>query len=223
MPTVNSCPALGIANALPRCVPFGLFIALLGLSSLVEEPWLIAVRSILVAAVLLWYWPRYTELRNAAPARAVDWALAGAAGMAVFVAWTLLDHRLIGGGRSSGFTPLLADGGMDWLLALVRLAGFALVVPVMEELFWRSFLLRWIDQQDFLSYAPSQISLRAVLISSALFSLEHNQWVAGALASLVYSALYIRSGNLWVPVAAHAVTNLALGVWIISTGNWQFW
>lgn len=209
--------------AFSRCAPFALFIALLAASSFLDEPWLVVARNFVVGGLLLFYWPRYVELHSAAPARFFHWLAAVACGLAVFVAWTLLDHDVIVATRSPGFAPVLADGRIDWRLALLRLAGFALVVPVMEELFWRSFLLRWLEQHDFLSFSPSRIGLRAVLITSVLFALEHNQWLAGALASIVYSALYIRSGNLWVPVAAHALTNLVLGGWIIRTGNWHFW
>jgi hypothetical protein len=106
---------------------------------------------------------------------------------------------------------------------LLRLAGAALVVPLMEELFWRSFLLRWVQSQQFLDLAPVQIGLRAILISSVLFGLEHNLWLAGIVAGLAYAWLYRASGNLWPPIIAHAITNLILGVWVLSTGNWQFW
>jgi CAAX prenyl protease-like protein len=61
------------------------------------------------------------------------------------------------------------------------------------------------------------------MITTVLFGVEHNQWLAGAIAGAAYNWLYMRSGNLWVPVCAHALTNAALGVWIIATGNWQFW
>lgn len=219
--TVQVIP-IASSPAFARCLPFGLFIALLALSSIVVQPWLVIVRNLLVASVLLFYWKYYVELR-VLPARRSDWFLALTSGVAVFVAWTLLDHDWIVTGGAPGFRPLLPTGEVDWLMAALRLVGFALVVPVMEELFWRSFLLRWLEQHEFLSFPPSRVGLRALVITAALFALEHNQWVAGAVASIVYSALYMRSGNLWVPIAAHTVTNLALGTWVIWTRNWQFW
>jgi len=97
------------------------------------------------------------------------------------------------------------------------------VVPLMEELFWRSFLLRWIQQTDFLALAPMQIGLRAILIGSVLFGIEHSLWLAGIVAGLAYAWLYRASGNLWPPIVAHAVTNFSLGVWVLHSGQWQFW
>ena len=114
-------------------------------------------------------------------------------------------------------------GRIDVVLATLRLAGAALVVPLMEELFWRSFLARWIDAQNFLSQAPRRLSFKAIGITSVLFALEHRLWFAGLLAGLLYGWVYRRTGSLWVPVIAHAVTNGALGIWVLRTGSWQFW
>ena len=43
------------------------------------------------------------------------------------------------------------------------------------------------------------------------------------IAGLAYAWLYVRTGTLWAPVIAHAVTNGALGAWVVATGRWQFW
>jgi uncharacterized protein len=105
----------------------------------------------------------------------------------------------------------------------VRLAGAALLVPLLEELFWRSFLMRWVQQPVFESLAPARVGLRAVVITTFLFMLAHTLWLAAILAGLAYAWLYIRTGRLWTAVIAHAVTNGALGAWVVMTGNWQFW
>jgi CAAX prenyl protease-like protein len=93
----------------------------------------------------------------------------------------------------------------------------------MEELFWRSFLLRWIDSRDFLSWDPRKATFLAFALSSALFASEHSLWFAGLAAGIAYTWVYIRSGNLWIPIVSHAVTNGTLGLWILATGNWRFW
>jgi hypothetical protein len=98
-----------------------------------------------------------------------------------------------------------------------------LVVPVMEELFWRSLVMRWIDQRDFLAADPRRATLAAFLISSGLFALEHTLWLAGLLAGLAYAWLYRRTGNLRVAIASHALTNGLLGAWILATHDWRYW
>jgi len=217
-----------------RAAPFLVFIALLMLGSAlpadfsvlglpVPKAWIILGRGIAIALLLAWFWRGYTELRRPGSSRPSDWLLAVAAGIAVFVAWVWLDQDWAVLSRAPGFAPDRAGGGIDWWQALTRLAGLALVVPVMEELFWRSLVLRWIERHDFLSLDPKQVGLRAFLITTALFSVEHDRWFAGAIAGAVYNWLYMRSGNLWVPIVAHAVTNGVLGAWILYTGRWEFW
>ena len=115
--------------------------------------------------------------------------------------------------------PVFLDVG----LVIVRLAGAALIVPVMEELFWRSFLLRWIHHPSFLSVDPKGVGLKPLLASSVLFASEHRLWFAGLLAGLAYAWLYKKTGNLWVPILAHAVTNGLLGAYVLTTGSWAFW
>ena len=93
----------------------------------------------------------------------------------------------------------------------------------MEELFWRSFVLRWVAHPKFLDVFPDKIGLRALLISSVLFGLEHTLWLAGIVAGLVYGWLYMKTKNLWMSVLAHATTNGCLGLWVLYTGRWGYW
>jgi CAAX prenyl protease-like protein len=217
-----------------RCAPFALFIAFIAFAAappdlLAHMPfdlrWIPASRGIFVAATLVLLWPVFHELRGRANRPSIRDALLGIVfGLAVFVLWVNLDQHWATLGTTQGFDPRSDEGaGFDWSLALARLLGLAFVVPVMEELFWRSFLLRWLERADFVTVEPASVGARAILISSLLFALEHNQWIAGAIAGFAYNWLYIRTGNLWVPIIAHAVTNAVLGAWILATGQWQFW
>ncbi|MFZ3223471.1 MAG: CAAX prenyl protease-related protein [Rugosibacter sp.] len=213
-----------------RTVPFALYIVFLALTPQVQKlfpgwdaRWFYAVQIGAVLAVLAVFARSYVELFAPVAVRARDWALAVGVGIAVFIAWINLDLPWATLGETQGFAPTRADGTLNWALVAVRIFGAAAVVPIMEELFWRSFILRWIDRSDFLRLAPAMVSLRAILISSLLFGVEHDLWFAGLLAGLAYAWLYMRSGSLWPPIAAHALTNLLLGLWIVQTSHWQFW
>jgi CAAX prenyl protease-like protein len=214
-------------DAFYRIAPFALFIAFLAAGSFIESPWPPALRGLAVAALLAAFWRHYGELRPVPGLTRVGprlWLLSIISGLAVFGVWITLDSGwAVVGDMGRGFAPLRADGSIDWLLAGLRLFGMALVVPVMEELFWRSFLMRWIDRRDFLAMDPRQASFGAFALSSALFALEHPQWLAGLIAGVVYTWLYKKTGNLRVPIISHAVTNGTLGLWILATGNWRFW
>lgn len=146
-----------------------------------------------------------------------------ATGLAVFAAWITFDWSWAAFESGPGLAPLDARGHVDAGLVAAKLAGLVLVVPVMEELFWRSLVMRWIDRRDFLALDPRAASLAAVALSSALFALEHTLWLAGLAAGAAYALLYRASGNLWSAVAAHATTNAALAAYILATGRWDLW
>lgn len=201
-----------------RAAPFAAFIVLLAVF-----PHLWWLRGLAAALLLALFWRHYTELRaSRLEPRAV--MISVAVGLAVFGAWIALDQpwaRL--GGEGAGYSPLTAEGGVDWPRALARLAVMAAVVPVMEELFWRSFLMRWIDARDFLNLDARKVSGMAVALTTGLFAVEHSLWVAGLMAGLAYAGLYMTTNNLRAPVLAHAVTNAILGLWILTTGSWHLW
>ena len=212
-----------------RVAPFGAFIAFLvaqsqlGLSPQTEA-WLVIDRALAVGVLLAFFWPRYTELRAGPRLTLRQVALCVAVGVAAFVAWIALDVGWASWGvPRAGFTPLHDDGSIDWGLAGLRLIGLAAVVPLVEELFWRSFLMRWLDRRDFLSLPARDVSRIALCLSAVLFATEHSLWLAGLIAGLAYAGLYIRTNNLWAPILAHTVTNATLGFWILATGSWHLW
>lgn len=212
-----------------RILPFGAYLSFFLVGDVLARlevdaaslRWLYAVKIALVAGLLVRFWPEYTELKGKAiSATAVLTAVA--AGVAVFFLWINLHAGWMVIGTSAGFDPR-TGGVIDWPLVAVRIAGAALVVPVMEELFWRSFVMRWIDKPDFLSLDPAQAGLRGFCISVLLFGFEHNLWLAGIVAGVAYSVLFMRHRTIWSPILAHAVTNGMLGAWVVMTGAWSYW
>jgi len=93
----------------------------------------------------------------------------------------------------------------------------------MEELFWRSFVMRWIQSPQFETVVPRQVGPKAIVLTTFVFMLAHTLWLAAVVAGLAYAVLYVRTGKLWVPIVAHAVTNAALGIWVVRTQQWSFW
>lgn len=218
-------------DALLRIAPFALFMLLLALRGVAadgawgfDERWLYAVSAVGVAALLVVFWREYGELSAVLAPTARELLLAVFAGLLVFLLWIQLDEPWMRIGQATaGFRPIDASGNPIWPLIAVRWLGAALVVPLMEELFWRSFLMRWIDSPRFAAVPPQRVSLRALALSTFVFMLAHTLWLAAIVAGLVYAWLYIRSGKLWLAVIAHAVTNGALGAWVVLTGNWGYW
>jgi CAAX prenyl protease-like protein len=109
-----------------------------------------------------------------------------------------------------------------WPLTLVKLVGRAFVLAPVEEVFFRSFLYRRLQARDFRAVPLSRLDLSAFLWTVFLFTLEHDRPVVAALAGAAYGLLAVRSG-LGAAIAAHVVTNLALGLHVIFRGEWWFW
>lgn len=228
----SACERSGYLPTLARVMPFGVFIALMAiepwmagnLANQIDARWFYGLRSAVTASLILYFWRQYEELNQAAWPRPSDVALAVFVGIGVLVLWLLLDDGIfLLGEQTPGFDPRNGDGQIDWGLALTRLAGAALVVPVMEELFWRAWLMRYLQDRFWETVTPSQVTRGAILLSSVVFGLEHQQWAAGILAGLAYAWLYWRSNNLWLAVISHAVTNFLLGCFVLARGAWYFW
>jgi CAAX prenyl protease-like protein len=215
--------------AFSRVLPFALYIGFLAIGSafqylqqagtlhLGDMRWIYPVKILLVSISIILLWRNYDELSKSI-SNIADWAVGIAAGILVFILWINLDQSWGTIGQAQGYDP---QG--DVFLMVCRILGAALIVPVMEELFWRSFVMRWIDGANFIKVNPASISKKSILITAIMFASEHNFWLAGLLAGFVYGWLYMRTRNLWVPILAHGLTNGLLGLWVIQTKSWQFW
>lgn len=220
--------------ALVRIIPFALFMALLALrgalpqESSFDPKWVYAVSTALVGYALFSQRRHMSELKQwSRPGGMGVLASAGlavVAGFIMFRLWILLTEPwMMLGEPTATFRPVNGEGELIWPLVAVRWVGASIVVPVMEELFWRSFLMRWIDNPDFEQVAPESVSPKAMLMSSLVFMLAHTQWLGALLAGLLFAWVYRYTRSLWAAVLCHAVTNGVLGLWVVVNGAWQFW
>jgi hypothetical protein len=208
--------------AAPYVLPFALFAVLTYLTGIMGLHPVAgyALKTVLVAACLIYYRAAYkSEIRFRI--RPLDIA----AGILVFLVWIGLEGIYPLLGSPAGFDPYAVSGGPAAATAAiaVRLLGAALVVPIMEELFWRSFAMRFLIHSNFLSLALGRFTWFSFLTVSLAFGLEHHRWLPGIIAGLVYAGLLCRSKNLFSPILAHGVTNLLLGIYVICSQQWAFW
>jgi len=213
-----------------RTLPFALFMVLLALrgywpdSATVDTRWIYGVSVVGVGALLHYYWRDYGELARQNWPTPGEAALSVVTGVIVFALWVRLDAPWMQLSEpTAGFLPIDLQGQPIWPLIVLRFIGAAIIVPLMEELFWRSFLMRWIEQSSFAQVDPRRVGLKALVLSTFVFMLAHTLWLAAIVAGLAYAWLYRRTGKLWTAVIAHAVTNALLGIWVVNTGQWQFW
>jgi uncharacterized protein len=222
-----------LSPAAVRVIPFAVFIALLAIQPSLgphvqawglDPRWLYPARIFIVGGLLLLWWRHYVELHSFDGVTGARLLACITAGIVAFVLWINLDFEWARLGNGGGFDPTL-DGGsaLAWQFVFFRLLGLVILVPVMEELFWRSFLLRWLERHDFLRQDPARVGVRAVLICAVMFALEHHLWLAGFVAGVIYVLAYVLGRSLWLAVISHATTNAALGGWILATRSWHLW
>lgn len=186
--------------------------------------YLYPVKAASVAALLYFYRREYLELDWSHLSRDRTWLGVCLTGLLTFVLWIFMDWTVTVAGGPGGFNVnLLPEGGIRVAMTLFRVAGAVLVVPVMEELFWRSFLLRYMIDNNFQSVPLGRFTWGSFVISSLLFGLEHHLFLAGVGAGVIFSLVLYRTKSLSHCILAHGVTNLALAIYVLVTGEWQLW
>jgi hypothetical protein len=155
-------------------------------------------------------------------------------GAAVFVLWVgpdfvapwwhhtiLFDNAVVG--HPAGNTPPASKN--DPVFLLLRIAISVLAVPILEELFWRGWLMRWlVDSNDFERVPLGFYAPGAFFAVALLFASEHGSfWDVGLLAGIVYNWWMVRTRNIWDCILAHAVTNGILAAYVVLGGQWQYW
>ncbi len=155
-------------------------------------------------------------------------------GMAVFAIWigpdliapalrtSILFNNPVVGHPSGNTPPALKN---DPLFLAARIAISVIAVPILEELFWRGLLMRWlIDSDDFRRVPLGKYAPMAFWVTAVLFAAEHGSfWDVGLVTGVIYNWWMVRTRNLWDCIIAHAVTNGALAAYVVLAGQWQYW
>jgi len=178
--------------------------------------WLYPVH-IAAAAYVFW---RYRALFPPPQLGAPVVAMAG--GLVVFVLWVALIPPDVEAAQTFAQELFSASPALVVFWLLMRFVGTALVVPLVEELAFRAFLLRQIERWSAQVLPPPLALASGVILSAVTFGVLHSAWLAGSLAGLVYAGVYLRRGKLYDAVLAHAVTNLLLALYAVLLERWSY-
>ncbi len=189
--------------------------------------WEAPFRVFFLATVCFICWPRELSLRPK------HWLASTAIGAAVFLLWIAPDTLLPGyrnnplfsnwllGHTHSSIQPAALHSA--WVLGW-RTARAVLIVPVVEELFWRAWLMRWLIDTNFERVPLGAYTPWAFWLTAILFASEHGPyWDVGLLTGVIYNLWMIRSKSVADCILMHAVTNAILSGYVIATGQWQYW
>ena len=225
-------------DLLARVVPFAAFMAFIGVeeglrylrdAALLEFTdeqllYLYPLKTAVVGLILIFLARTYQEIRLADFTRLGHTTLSIAAGLLIFILWINMDWGFATFGDPKGFNPNeIAGGDLRIFIIGARLVGAVILVPIMEELFWRSFLLRYVIDGNFTAVKIGQFTWSSFLIITVLFGLEHNYFLAGMMAGAIFNLLLYQTRSLAQCILCHAVANLALGLYVLQTGQWRFW
>ena len=186
--------------------------------------WLYIPKAALTGLILLIFWKNYSEISARDLSSYRNCLLSVGSGVLVFFLWINMDWTLGSQNTPAGFNPdIFGSEGVRWLMIAVRVTGAVIIVPIMEELFWRSFLLRYLIDTNFTEVAIGRYSLFSFLAVAILFGLEHHYVFAGIMAGVIFNGIYYYTRSIVHCIISHAVANLCLAYYVLSTGYWQFW
>jgi CAAX prenyl protease-like protein len=212
----------------PYVAPFAIFLGFLALSPYspggpeINYPLRVVAVS---AALVLWS-------RNFISLRCSRFGASVLLGLAVFVIWVGPDllwpgyraHWLFQNSLTGRLSSSIPEAARKNILFLVwRFAGMVFLVPVVEELFWRAWLMRYAIKQDFRSVALGAYNAWAFGICAVLFASEHGPyWDVGLVAGIAYNWWMVRTRSLGDCILAHAVTNASLFAYVLYSGQWEY-
>jgi exosortase E/protease (VPEID-CTERM system) len=216
-PATTPKASVGTAEAL--LIPFVVMMAATLLTGAFSAgfDWLYPLKALATGTALWVLWDRYGLERYRLALEPI------AIGLVVFIVWLVLvpasaDRDQLLGAQLSAASTQVAAG---WLF--FRLIGSSVIVPLAEELVFRGYLLARLAAQAPTVDRPIPFTWLSFLVSSLLFGLLHDAWIAGTLAGMAYALARYRRGRLGDAVVAHMTTNLLLSVFVIFTQQWSYW
>jgi uncharacterized protein len=209
--------------ALVRVVPFAVF----ALATLVQNQfgdvpqyWIYALKTG-IGAYLLWFLrPHIKEMKLK-----ISWEGA-AIGLTIFAVWIGLDGFYPMMKRNGDFNPIRTFGQgstLSLFFIVFRILGASLVVPFLEEVFYRSFIYRFIIRSQFWEVSLNRFEWKAFILSGIIFGAGHYEWLPGILCAFAYQGLVCRKNRLGDAICAHAITNFLLGICVVYKNAYYFW
>jgi CAAX prenyl protease-like protein len=183
--------------------------------------WIYAGKSFAGVWLIYEMWPFVKEIRWNFSWEAV------VVGIGVCVMWVGIDSfypKMSAAGTPWNPHKQFGEGSsVAWFLIVVRTLGSTLVVPPLEEAFYRSFLYRYLVRNDFMSLPFSRLHWLSMVVTALVFGFVHYQWLAGILCAMAYQWLCIRKNRLGDAITAHAITNFLLALWVVLRNDYRFW
>ena len=192
--------------------PFGIYILTVPLFDFlfrIDSQLVYAIKSVIVFALIVYFWKSYKIKFK------LD-VISIIAGVVIFFIWVGMENLY----------PKLYDiefrPATDTML-LFKLFGFILAAPLIEEIFTRGFLIRFIANNNFEKVPMGKFTLPSFIITVLFFGFSHNRWLVGIIAGILLNFLYYRNKSVFSAIIAHLTANLLLAIYIVYNGLWHLW
>lgn len=194
-------------------------------------PAIYAAKIALTVAAIIFVWPGYRQFM---PIRCGFLAiLVGIVGAVLWIGLWAADlesmlgiRKLIGGaGQRSTFNPFeqLNSPAQAWAFMALRLFGLALVVPLVEEMFYRGFVMRFVIDRNWPAVPIGKVTPFAAAAAIVLPTVSHPEVFAAVAWFSLMVWLYAKTKNIWDCVVAHITTNGLLGLYVLTSANPAAW
>ena len=210
-------------------LPFAVFMVFLAAQKYVPLPTGVeySLRAVLLSALLLVVSREVIDVHSS---HRLETTIIG---IGVFVIWVAPDMLIPGYRQSWVFqnpitggmaTPLPGSVLMSPFVLWPRIFRAVVLVPIIEELFWRAWLMRWLISPRFENIALGTYQPAAFWITAGLFAAEHGPyWDVGLVAGVLYNWWMVRTRSLGDCILAHAITNACLCGYVVATHRWEYW
>ncbi|MEI6539517.1 MAG: CAAX prenyl protease-related protein [Planctomycetota bacterium] len=201
------------------------------------ELWLYPLQTVVSLQVLLMSWKHY-DFR---PFCGIGWAIgAGILGIAVWIApgFLFVQFKMALGPlsylgfspRTDGFNPVLITQNQAfwyWFIVVLRFLRLVIVVPLVEEIFWRGFLMRFLCDidGDYWKVPFGKFHWLSLVVVTAMFVMAHApvDYVAAAVFGILMYGVAVKTKSLTACIVMHATANFILGLYVLSTQQWGYW
>jgi CAAX prenyl protease-like protein len=205
---------------------------------LTHYPELYCLKIVLTMAAMLFVLPGYRQFPLRVSPLAIGVGIVGVVlwvGLAQlglehqFVEWLGPRSRIVGWlglAERPSYNPLnqlAATPGWATAFLAIRFLGLVAIVPVIEEFFLRGWLMRFVIAERWWQIPFGRVTPSAVAIGILVPVMYHPEKLAAVAWFSLITWLMVRTRNIWDCVAAHAVTNLLLGVYVVTQHQWQLW
>lgn len=137
----------------------------------------------------------------------------------------LFPESLVGNLDRPSFNPFMIKNTTALAIFLIARFGIlAVIVPLVEELLVRGWLVRWVQNPSWEDVGYKGLTMSALFAASIYGIATHpKEMIAAFLWFGLVTWLMVKTENLWDCVVAHAVTNLLLGIYVLWFSQWHLW